>query len=180
MLPPVLRAWIMDEAERMPCPPDFVAAAALVALGSIVGARCAIKPKARDSWLIVPNLWGGIVGDPSAKKSPAWSAALKPLDRLIAKAREDHQATLEDYETEKVVFDAQRDAIEGRIKEAAKKPSKGDPTKIAKELRVHGAQAPETPTLRRYKTNDSTVEKLGELLRENPAGLLVLRPHWIR
>ena len=175
LLPPVLRAWIMDEAERMPCPPDFVAAAALVALGSIVGARCAIKPKARDSWLIVPNLWGGIVGDPSAKKSPAWSAALKPLDRLIAKAREDHQATLEDYETEKVVFDAQRDAIEGRIKEAAKKPSKGDPTKIAKELRVHGAQAPETPTLRRYKTNDSTVEKLGELLRENPAGLLVLR-----
>jgi hypothetical protein len=31
------------------------------------------------------------------------------------------------------------------------------------------------PTLRRYKTNDSTVEKLGELLRENPQGFLVLR-----
>ena len=29
--------------------------------------------------------------------------------------------------------------------------------------------------MRRYKTNDSTVEKLGELLRENAAGLLVLR-----
>ena len=175
LLPPVLRAWIMDEAGRMPCPPDFIAAAALVALGSVVGARCAIKPKARDSWLIVPNLWGSIVGDPSAKKSPAWSAALKPLDRLIARALEDHQATLADYETAKVVFDAQRDAIEGRIKEAAKKPSKGDPAEIAKELRAHGEQAPDAPTLRRYKTNDSTVEKLGELLRENPAGLLVLR-----
>ena len=175
LLPPVLRAWIMDEAERMPCPPDFIAAAALVALGSVVGARCAIKPKARDSWLIVPNLWGGIVGDPSAKKSPAWSAALKPLDRLIARALEDHQATLTDYETAKVVFDAHRDAIEGRIKMAAKKPSQGDPTEIARELRAHGEHAPETPTLRRYKTNDSTVEKLGELLRENPAGLLVLR-----
>lgn len=175
LLPPVLRAWVMDEAERMPCPPEFIAAAALVALGSVVGARCAIKPKARDSWLIVPNLWGGIVGDPSAKKSPAWSAALKPLDRLIAKALEDHQATLADYQTEKVVFDAQRDAIEGRIKEAAKKPSKGDPADIAKELRAHGAHAPDAPTLRRYKTNDTTVEKLGELLRDNPAGLLVLR-----
>ena len=31
-----------------------------------------------------------------------------------------------------------------------------------------GEQAPEAPTLRRYKTNDSTVEKLGELLRDNP------------
>ncbi len=175
LLPDVLRAWIMDEAERMPCPPDFIAAAALVALGSIIGARCAIKPKARDSWLIVPNLWGGIVGDPSAKKSPAWGAALKPLDRLIAKALEAHTAALADYETAKVVFDARKDAIEGRIKEAARKTNKGDPTSIAKELRTHGEQSPEAPTLRRYKTNDSTVEKLGELLRENPAGLLVLR-----
>jgi hypothetical protein len=43
------------------------------------------------------------------------------------------------------------------------------------ELRCHGEQAPSCPILRRYKTNDSTVEKLGELLRENPAGLLILR-----
>lgn len=175
LLPCALRAWIMDEAERMPCPPEFVAAAALVALGSIIGARCAIKPKARDSWLIVPNLWGGIVGDPAAKKSPAWGVALKPLDRLIARALEEHRAALADYETAKVVFDAQKDAIEGRIKEAAKKPSKGDPAAIARELRMHGEQAQDAPVLRRYKTNDSTVEKLGELLRENPAGLLVLR-----
>ncbi|MEW5864184.1 MAG: DUF3987 domain-containing protein [Pseudomonadota bacterium] len=175
LLPHALRAWIMDEAERMPCPPEFVAAAALVALGSVIGARCAIKPKARDSWLIVPNLWGGIVGDPAAKKSPAWGAALKPLDRLIAKALAEHRAALVDYETARVVFDAQKDAIEGRIKEAAKKPSKGDPAALARELREHGERAPKLPVLRRYKTNDSTVEKLGELLRENPAGLLVLR-----
>ena len=175
LLPNALRAWVMDEAERMPCPPEFIAAAALVALGSIIGARCAIRPKSRDSWLIVPNLWGGIVGDPSAKKSPAWGVALKPFDRLIAKALEEHRAALTEYDTAKVVFDAHKDAIEGRIKEAAKKPSKGDPAVIARELRTHGEQAPDPPVLRRYKTNDSTVEKLGELLRENPAGLLVLR-----
>ena len=68
-----------------------------------------------------------------------------------------------------------RTPSKARIKEAAKKPSKGDPASIAKELRAHGEQVPDAPTLRRYKTNDSTVEKLGELLRENPAGLLVLR-----
>jgi phage/plasmid primase-like uncharacterized protein len=175
MLPEALRGWVMDEAERMPCPPEFIAAAALVALSSIIGARCAIKPKARDSWLIVPNLWGGIVGDPSAKKSPAWGAALKPLDRLIIAALEDRQAEMAEHETAKVVFEAQKDAIEQRIKEAAKKPSKGDPAEIARELRTHCEQAPDAPVLRRYKTNDSTVEKLGELLRENPAGLLVLR-----
>jgi hypothetical protein len=175
LLPDALRAWIMDEAERMPCPPDFVAAAALVALGSIIGARCAIKPKAKDSWLIVPNLWGGIVGEPSAKKSPAWSSGMAPLDRLIAKALAAHRVALADHEIAKTVFTAQKEAIEGHIKEAARKPGKGDPTAIAQELRAHKEQAREAPTLKRYKTNDCTVEKLGELLQENPAGVLVLR-----
>jgi hypothetical protein len=175
LLPVPLRAWIVDEAERMPCPPEFIAAAVLVALGSIIGARCAIRPKARDSWLIVPNLWGGIVGDPSAKKSPAWSAALAPIDKLIAKALEEHSTSRANYDTAKVVFDAQKDAIENRIKAAAREPNKGDPVVIAQELHKHGECAPEAPTIRRYKTNDSTVEKLGELLRENARGLLVLR-----
>ncbi|MDR3413288.1 MAG: YfjI family protein [Formivibrio sp.] len=159
----------------MPCPADFVAVAALVALGSTIGAQCAVKPKANDNWVVVPNLWGGVVGEPSAKKSPALAAALKPMDRLIAKARETYKAAAGDYETGQIVFEAQKDAIESRIKEAARKPSKGDPTAIATELRKHGEQAPDLPTLRRFKTNDCTVEKLGELLRDNPSGVLVLR-----
>lgn len=175
LLPEALRGWIMDEADRMPCPPDFIAAGALVALGAIIGARCAIKPKSRDPWLIVPNLWGGIVGLPSAKKSPAIGAALKPLDRLIAQAMEAHQADLEAFDAEKTVFEAKKEAIESRIKAAAKDAKKGNPDSIAKELQDHRRQAPASPVLRRYKSNDTTVEKLGELLRENPAGLLVMR-----
>lgn len=177
LLPDALRGWVMDEADRMPCPPDFVAAAVLVGLGAIIGARCAIKPKARDSWLIVPNLWGGIVGLPSAKKSPAIGAALKQLDRLVAQAMEAHHADLEAFEADKTVFEAKKDAIESRIKVAAKaKDGKGENLdSIAKELQGHRQQAPDAPILRRYKSNDTTIEKLGELLRENPAGLLVLR-----
>lgn len=175
LLPEALRGWIMDEADRMPCPPDFIAVAVLTALGSIIGARCAIKPKSRDSWLIVPNLWGGIVGLPSAKKSPAIGVALKPLDRLIAQAMEAHQAELEAFDADKTVFEAKKDAIEARIKAAAKDAKKGDLDSIAQELMDHRQQAPGAPVLRRYKSNDTTVEKLGELLRENQAGLLVLR-----
>lgn len=175
LLPEALRGWITDEADRMPCPPDFIAAGALVALGAIIGARCAIKPKSRDSWLIVPNLWGGIVGLPSAKKSPAIGAALKPLDRLIARAMEAYRAGVEAFDADKTVFEAKKEAIEFRIKAAAKNAKKGDLDSIAKELQGHRQQAPEAPILRRYKSNDTTVEKLGELLRENPAGLLVLR-----
>ena len=92
----------------------------MVALGAIIGASCAIKPKMNDDWLVVPNLWGGIVGLPSAKKSPAIGAALKPLDRLIAQAIEKHNADTEAFEATRTVFEAQKEAIEGRIKAAAK------------------------------------------------------------
>jgi len=175
LLPDALRDWVMDEADRMPCPPDFVAAGALVVLGAIVGAKCTIKPKSRDDWLVVPNLWGGIVGLPSAKKSPAIGAALKPYDRLIATAMETHQAEIEAFEAEEMVFEAKKDAIGSRIKAAAKDAKKGDINSIAKELQEHRQQGPEQPVLRRYKSNDTTIEKLGELLRENPAGLLIMR-----
>ena len=120
LLPDVLRPWIMDEANRMPCAPDYIAAAVVVAVGSIVGARCAIKPKAYDDWLVVPNLWGGIVGLPSAKKSPAIGAALKPMGKLIVQAIEKHKATTEAFDGRKTVFDARKEAIESRVKNAAK------------------------------------------------------------
>lgn len=176
LLPDALRAWIMDEADRMPCPPDFIAAAALVSLGSIIGARCAIKPKRRDSWLIVPNLWGGIVGDPSAKKSPAWGAALRPLDRLVRKASDEHKSALDGIKTEELVFELQEQEIKKRMSVAMKNKGKGDLAEIKAEHKNHMSNLLDNaPKLRRYKTNDSTIEKLGELLRDNPNGLLVLR-----
>lgn len=178
LLPPVLAAWVEDEASRMPCPPDFVAAAVMASLGSIIGARCAIKPKALDDWLVVPNLWGGIVGLPSTKKSPAIANGMKPLDRLIAKAMKEHTAAMDVYESECVVHKVQTEAIEYNLKKTAKKSngSIGSAlTPLAQNLQSHKQQTPTPPNLRRYKTNDTTVEKLGELLRSNPAGMLVLR-----
>lgn len=178
LLPDALCDWVMDEADRMPCPPDYIAAAAIVGLGAIIGARCAIKPKARDAWLIVPNLWGGVVGLPSAKKSPAISSGLKPLDRLIALAMKEHMAALDSYEAAKIVFEAQGEAMQAGIKRAAKSSNGSNGSTLsglAADFHAHRAAEPEAPTLRRYKSNDSTIEKLGELLRANPAGLLVVR-----
>ena len=162
----------------MPCPPDFIAAAALVALGAVIGVRCAIRPKSQDDWLVIPNLWGSIVAPPSAKKSPAINAALKPYERLIARAMETHQVEMERFKDDKLVFDAKKDAIESHLKataKAAKDPKKDDMDGILAELQNHRRQEPKASIPRRYKSNDTTVEKLGELLRDNPAGLLVMR-----
>jgi Protein of unknown function (DUF3987) len=171
LLPDALRPWIMDEAERMPCPPDFIAAPVIVDLGSVIGARYAIKPKAHDSWLIVINLWGALVGPPGSLKSPAMAAASSPMGPLIAKARGQYEAELREYNADKAVFTAQCEGLQSRIRDAAKKSDTGDA--MARDFKAFRDQAPKEPTLRRYKTNDPTVESLGELLRDNEAGLLV-------
>ncbi len=175
LLPEALRPWVMDEARRMPCPPDFVAATVIVALSILIGAQCAIKPKPNDTWLVVPNLWGGIVGDPSAKKTPAANAAMKPLDRLVAIAQKIFENEMRRHQVEELAHEARVNALKDKLKAAAKDRSKGDPEITAGELQALLDQAPKKPMLRRFKTNDPTVESLGELLRNNPRGLLVFR-----
>src|SRR4030095_7324550 len=144
----------------MPCPPDYVGAAALVALGATIGAQCVIKPKARDSWVVTPNLWGGVVGLPSAKKTPAITAAVKPIDRLAATAHEAYEQAKIEYEADLAIHEARCDAIQGDIKAEAKKKD-GVPEQFAKVFLQQRQQAPAAPTPRRFKTNDPTTEKLG-------------------
>ena len=59
LLPDTLRPWIEDIAQRVQCPPDFPAVGAMIALAAVVGRKIGIRPKRRDDWLEVPNLWGG-------------------------------------------------------------------------------------------------------------------------
>src|SRR5690606_12008926 len=88
LLPEVLADFVLDEADRMSAAPDFVAAPLIVALGATIGARCALKPKRRDDWIVTPNLFGGVVGAPSSKKSPTAGTVMRFLDRLEAKEAE--------------------------------------------------------------------------------------------
>jgi 5S rRNA maturation endonuclease (ribonuclease M5) len=174
LLPDPLRGWVIDEAERMSGHPVFIAAAAIVALGAIIGTRCVIRPKSLDSWVIIPNLWGANVGSPATKKTPAITAGLKPLNRQAAKAKELYKTNLQAYEAEKIVYAAKMEAIQADIKKVVKNNG-CDLDKFVEQLQWQQQQTPAEPILRRYKTNDSTVAKLGELLRDNPAGLLLER-----
>jgi hypothetical protein len=174
LLPKSLRYFVMDEAERMPCPPEFVAVATIVALGSVIGARCAMKIKERDNWLVMLNLWGGMVGDPSVKKSPAMEAALHALKRLVADAMDAHKKEYEGYEIDRKIFEMKIKKAENVLKAAIDKDGDIDGAR-ATLLNIKRTQEPVKPILRRYHTDDCTIEKLGERLRENPTGILVSR-----
>jgi hypothetical protein len=178
MLPDALADFVLDEADRMPCSPDYIAATLIVSAGSVIGARCAIKPKRRDDWVVTPNLFGGIVGDPSSKKSPALGTVTRFLDRLEAKEAEKLEDAKKIFEAEKAAFEAHQAAVKNSMKMAAK--GKVDHLKMNAAIAdLQDLQAPEEPKQRRFKSNDSTVEKLGDLLVHNPQGMLVYRDELI-
>lgn len=169
LLPVALRAWVMDIAHRMQCPPDFPAVAALVAISSLIGARAVVQPKAHDDWQVVPNLWGMTVGRPGVKKSPALSEALRPLNRLQDTEFEQWQVAHKAWALDCKVAELAGDANAKKAKQLAAK----DPA--AARALLEPTDTPAEPTARRYIVNDATVEKLGELLQQNPWGTLSYR-----
>ncbi len=175
LLPAALRRWIVDIAERMQCPMDFVAVGAVVGMGAVAGRQVGIRPKRHDDWTVVPNLWGGIIGPPSMLKTPALGETMQPIDALEARARAEHEAAERDHRAGLMVAEAQAKQAKDLVLKAVKS---GDATLAhANALEVADEIAP--PTRRRYRTSDATVEKLGELLRDNSRGILVFRDELI-
>jgi putative DNA primase/helicase len=153
MIPECFRAYCTDVAERMQVPLDFPFAAHVVSLSAAMGRRIQVQPKANDpSYLIVPNLWGGMVGPSGAKKSPVLYLITEPLRYFEA----EWQRTYE---------------IEMKAYEAAKERRKNGEA---------DGEPPEKPKRRRLLENDASYEKVQVDMSENPAGIFLLRDELAR
>ncbi|MEM8495756.1 MAG: DUF3987 domain-containing protein, partial [Planctomycetota bacterium] len=106
LLPDSLRPWVEDIAERIQCPPDFPAVAAMVCLGAVVGRKVAIRPKRYDDWAVVPNLWGAVIGRPSIMKTPALAEPLGVLAEFEAEARSRYESELDSHNADELLRDA--------------------------------------------------------------------------
>jgi hypothetical protein len=119
-LPPRVKDFVEECAKSLPVPPDLIALPALVTVGAAIGNSRIVTLK--DGWDESASIYGAIVADVGAMKSPALAKAVEPLQR-----GESHS--------------------------------------------------------RRTWTSDTTVERLGELLAENPRGLLNVRDElaaWVK
>jgi len=178
MIPEPFRPWLCDITERMQCPLEFPAVGALVSVAGLVGRLIGIRPKRHDDWLVIPNLWGAVIGRPGILKSPALAEVMKPLHRLEKQARAEHDMELEKWELTKLLLKAQKEDLERKIREALKKGQ--DPEAVMSSASF---AKEEEPVPRRDLVNDSTVEKLGVILNQNPRGILLFRDEltgWLR
>ena len=168
LLPDKFAPWVADAAERARFAPDFAAVAAMVAFGSLVGRRIGLRLKAMDDWTEYGNVWGALIGLPSSLKTPAMRDAMAPFKRLQFGADE---IAAKDA----LIFAVELEKAKIR-NEAAKKAAK---TSLAEnpnaKLDLVLEPLPVAPPSRVYWTSDATVERLGEILAENPNGLLVER-----
>ncbi|MBT70796.1 MAG: hypothetical protein CMQ15_01955, partial [Gammaproteobacteria bacterium] len=145
-LPASVRDAAVDIADRLQCPMDYLAVSMLSAAGAIVGNQIGIYPLSKDeSWEVFPCLWGGVVGPPGSKKTPALNAALAPIKLLEAAALEKYKSAYAHYKTDS-------DQYKSDFADCKKKASKTFPME------------PIEPKPERYVVHDTTYQKLGEIL----------------
>lgn len=171
LLPNAFAPWIEDISTRLQSPPDFAAVGAMVALSSLVGRRIGICPKAQDDWLVIPNLWGLIIGRPGLMKTPALIEPLKPLNRLEAKTAEEFQEQYTTWEADKIITEEKTKLIRKTVSQSLK--NNQEPNNELISFLKESADA--EPSRKRYVVNDTSVEKLGEVLAVNSNGVLLFR-----
>ena len=177
LIPESFGAWVIDIAKRMQCPLDYPFATVIVMCASIIGTRCAIRPKSKDSWQVVPNLWGGLVGSPSALKTPAIQEVTRMLTELETKIFNEFEDEQIQYQRNLRTWKMKKSILEEELKKTlnSKQSESLDAEEVDSRLNEHEDNPPKEPILRRYSTSDSTVPKLQELMSKNPQGILVLR-----
>lgn len=179
-LPNKITDWMQEIADQMQIPIDFLAVPFIAYTGSLIGRKRALELRPNSGWIEFPNLWGVLIGRPSVMKSPAMEATIQPLTTLACNALKKFESESKAHKVKLDIWKIRKKGAEEVYKKSFK-DSLGDETKLPLEFPCE--EPPEEPVRKRYKTDDPTVEKLGEILIENPQGILLFRDElsgWLR
>jgi len=181
IIPEPYRDWLIDISERMQSPIDFVSVSALTVTASIIGSGCGVRPKAFDDWEVIPNVWGACIGRPSVVlKSPSMGEVMRMLDKLQAE-----YGDIYDQEAKGAEFDSMmQEATLKDIKKDIEKTAKGkggdkviDGAQVAKLKADYMAMSEDNNevTRRLFKTNETSIQSMTVLQKENSRGILTFR-----
>lgn len=154
LLPPEMGEYILETARMLSCDPGYVVLSSIVTMGAAIGNSriCALN----DEWPEPSVFWGCLVAENSTLKSPAGDKGCKPLNDLH------DQFILTNIEAEKVY---KKELEMWKLNCTSKRADKAE---------AESLPMPEMPPKRRIKVKDITVEKLVEIMAENPKGLALI------
>lgn len=153
-LPASIAAYAKDQSALLGSDHSIVAMTALVAAAACVTDGIKLQPKRMDpTWTESARLWVGVVGDPSTKKSPSISKAVRHVKRLEARLAEKNAAAYGDWKARHEEWKEDKKALKGK----------------------NVPQEPASPPMKRLIVEDTTVEALGVVLNDNDRGVLCLQ-----
>ncbi len=159
LLPPGIAEYAYEQARVIGIAPEMVALSCIGTIAAAVHDEFTIMPKPNEpKWRERACLWFMLIAPPGSKKSAAVKRAMAPLRAIDAELVGQHAAEMREFIPKEREY-----AI--RAKEAAKVAAKGQGFE-------EPPQPPDRPLQRRAIVSDVTTEKLGELLLDNPRGLL--------
>ena len=177
LIPEPYRVWISDVAYRMQTPPDFAAVTAITATASVVGTACTIRPKQKDDWTVIPNVWGAGIGRPTVVlKSPSMKEPMDMLEGLQKVAKAIHETQMRTYEFDKKLAEAKAKKFDDDLKSLVNSKKDGVAAEID-QMRDNftNDDGIEEPVRRLYKTNETSIQSQTVLQTQNPRGILTYR-----
>ncbi len=149
-LPEVVASFISEGADAIGCDTSMIALPLLSALGATIGTSRRVMLKA--DWLEPPLVWSCVLGESGSSKTPAFNYALTPFRKIEHMFMQHNEATRERFEIDRLIYDKELTAWKKQ------KSSSEPPT------------PPNTPAQKRLIVNNTTMEALGPLMRDNPKG----------
>lgn len=194
LLPVAIREWVKDIAKRQSSPIEFPVATAVVMMGTIIGTKIGIQPKRNDTnWIVIPNMWGAGVGNPSLMKTPSMKEARLPFKKVDAQFKLDSDERLQplrvEYRQKFLAWDSEDKAIRSMYQQRSKAdmgakaarglPDRGTLDRRNEELQIEKEELDALKAIAFVEPcmeiNDATPEKLQVLQASNPNGILMFR-----
>lgn len=158
-LPEPLRSHTKAIAASVQVDPAMAALPALCAAAAAIGGSRCIR--LNHDWFEPSILWAAVVAKSGEGKTPAAKFATAPSQQRDADAQQNNANLLAEYEQQKAEHAVDRKAWE-------KAQSKG-------QINEPLPDEPTPPALLRHTVSDVTIEKLAEVLADNPRGVLLVR-----
>jgi len=150
-LPGPVGAYVRQAAAALVCDPAYVALPVLAVLASAIGDSRVLRLK--EGWEEPSVLWSVLSADSGTLKTPAFRKAVHYLTRMQKRMLQEYREAKNEYKRE--------------LAELKKRAREGED--------AADGVLPKEPVLRRILCSDITVEKLAEILEDNPRGVLLAR-----
>lgn len=147
-LPDAIMDYVADHSALIGTDPSVIALGVLVGAAACIHDGIKIQPKRNDkTWKESARIWGAVVGDPSTRKSPGFGRAIKHVKRMSLRMADENAVRIAEYKREHDVWASIKD-------KSARGPE------------------PKEPAQERLYVEDTTVEALSQVLKDNPRGVL--------